>query len=179
MSIPSDQICFDLRVLLTTTTASSIASVSSFKVFDADVALLGLRRNFADRYVFDHVGATGSLPRRTWRCSCHLQDRTPSGYPVGCVAAGAINRASGLVLWHIPDERTRTEKVAAARVLSFRVRRAGCSRGCGRGCTSGLRSYRPLATTQPSELKVNVLVKLHCSQANSHCSETGAVAAWQ
>ena len=76
-SIPSDQFCFDLRVLLTTITASPIAPVSSFKVLDADVALLGLRRNLADRHVFQRTGATRLLPCRSWRCSCHLKDRTP------------------------------------------------------------------------------------------------------
>src|SRR5450631_589432 len=74
------------------------------------VVMLGLRRELADRHVFDHA-----LPQRAYGlighggCSCFemkvanpsSQNRTPRRAIVSAVLpAAASYRASGLVLWH-------------------------------------------------------------------------------
>src|SRR5665811_101362 len=76
------------------------------------VVMLGLRRELADRHVFDHA-----LPQRAYGlighegCSClgegcepliSRQD-APWRYRVGVSPAAANYRASGLVLWHKAD----------------------------------------------------------------------------
>src|SRR6266536_1467149 len=82
----------------------SNCTVSSFKVLDSGVALLGPGRNVADH---DHAAsATGSLPRRSGDApvlsevanpSSSRQDAPPC-YPIGCAPAAAPYRGSGLVL---------------------------------------------------------------------------------
>ena len=91
---------FRAGVLLATIPTSPICTVSQSRSF---VALLGLRRNRADRQVFDPARAQqadrfvgdGDAPLVSE--SCTAQD-APSRYRVCLAPAAAIYRASGLVL---------------------------------------------------------------------------------
>src|SRR6266567_6838315 len=89
------------------------AAEKSGEVLDPlHVVMLGLRRELADRHVFDHAP-----PQRAYGLVGHedapvlmkvvnpsSQDRTPRRAIVLAPSAAAANyRASGLVLWHISD----------------------------------------------------------------------------
>src|SRR5262252_9324089 len=92
------------------------------------IVMLGLRRELADRHVFDHAPTQrayrlfghGDAPVLSEGCQPLISRQdAPIRHPVSCARAGlaAPYRASGLVLWPIGEESRRRQTSPVTEVL--------------------------------------------------------------